>query len=113
MAELPAGITEKEIIRYGKLDLGIKKLQPEHKMLNEKIKTAFAAIGTWVVGNVVIKRTEANSFDAKAAEKKYPFDKFPEYYKFTFDPTELPADIRGEFTSKSQRLSVTVAELTE
>ncbi len=110
---LPNGITEKEILRYGKLDAGIKKLQPEHKILNEKIKKAFVKLGTWVVGNVSIKRTEADSFDAKTAEEKYPISTHPQYYKSVFDPSKLPADVRATFTSKTQRLSVETIEVIE
>lgn len=106
MAELPEGITQKEIDRFLKLDLGIKKLQPEHKVLSEKIKSAFTKLGTWVFGEAIIKRTEASSFDKAAFEKKHPVDRFPEYYSLTLDPTLIEPDVKAKFTTKVQRLSV-------
>lgn len=109
MAELPEGITQKELDEYAKLDRGIKKLQIRHKILNEKIKTTFTKVGTFVFGSVIVKRTEADSFDAKAAEKAFPLDKHPEFYKSVFDASALPADKRKKFTTKVQRLSVDVA----
>lgn len=108
-AELPPGITQKELDEYAKIDRVIKKFTPRYKILNEKIKTAFTKVGTYVFGSVIIKRSEADSFDAKAAEKAFPFDKHPEFYKSVFDPTAFPADKRAKFTTKVQRLSVDVA----
>jgi len=109
MAELPEGLTQKELDEYAKLDRGIKKLQTRHKILNEKIKDAFTKNGTFVFGSVIIKRSEANSLDPEALQKKYPEATYPEYYKTVLDATKVPADIKAKFSSKTQRLSVDVA----
>jgi hypothetical protein len=110
--KLPAGITRAEIIRYAKLDAGIKKLQPEHKRLNEKIKAAFNTVGSWVVSNVVIKRSTANGWDEKAATTKYPYKEHPEYYVVTpkIDRTKMPKEAANEFNTLTERLSVQVLD---
>jgi hypothetical protein len=111
MAELPEGITQKELDEYAKLDRGIKKLQTRHKILNAKIKQVFASVtkGTRVFGDVVVKIGLTSSFDKESFEEKYPKEKFPQYYKLTLDPTKIEADIKAKFTSKANTLSVDVA----
>lgn len=110
--KLPAGITRAEIARYARLDAGIKKLQPEHKLLNEKIKKAFNAIGSWVVGNVVINRSKATGWDAKAATTKFPHAEHPEYYDvvYVINKDKMPVDVSADFITTTERLSVQVLD---
>lgn len=112
MATLPEGITQAELDRYAKLDRAIKRANEEHKALNAKIKEAFVALGTFVFGSVVIKRTEAASFDSKAAAEKYPYSSHADYYELTpvLVKDKMPEDVRAEFEGKTQRLSIDVAE---
>lgn len=106
---LPEGISVHEIEQYAKLDVAIKKLQPKHKVLNDKIKKAFLRPGTWIIGNVIIKRTTAKTFDLAAASKRYPESRYPEFYKTVFDPDKFPADQKAKFQVPVERLSVEVA----
>jgi hypothetical protein len=109
--KLPAGITQDELDEYAKIDrvLKNKKLNDRHAALNKKIKAAFVKLGTFIHGDVIIKRGERDSFDAKAAEEEFPFEKFPEYYKPVFDATTLTAAQKKKFTNKTPTVSVTVA----
>jgi hypothetical protein len=115
MAQLPEGITEAEIVRYGRLDSALKPLQAEHKALGDKIKAAFNTIGSWVVANVAIKRSTANTFNSKGVEEKYPYAEFPEYYSVTpvLDKKKLPQEIIDTYTVKVERLSVSTVEIIE
>lgn len=109
MAELPEGITQKELDEYAKLDRGIKKLQTRHKILNEKIKLAFTKMGTFVFGSVIVKLSSSSSFDKDAFTTGHPQDKFPQYYVWALDPKLIEADKKAKFTTKTERLSVDVA----
>jgi hypothetical protein len=110
MSELPEGLTQTEVNRYAKLDAGIKKLQPEHKQLGDKIKAAVTKVGVFTFEKVLVNRTEANSFDSDSAEHDFPQDKFPEYYKAVLDPSKIPDKVKSKYTSKTQRVSVKVIE---
>lgn len=110
MSALPEGLTQAEVDRYAKLDAGIKKLQPEHKRLGEKIKSLVTKVGTFTFGNVVVDRNEAKSFDKKTAEHDYPYEKFPEYYTPVLDPAKVPDAVKEKYTSMTQRVSVKVTE---
>lgn len=113
MATMPEGITQKELDEYAKLNKGAKKIADRLKVLNEKIKTAFPKAGKFIFGNVLVNRSEADSFDAAAASKKYPLETHPEYYKSVFDATAFPPDLRAKFVTKTQRLSVDYVELSD
>lgn len=108
MTALPEGLTQREVDRYAKLDAGIKKLQPEHKTLGEKIKKLVVGKGTSLFGNVVVKRNEADSFDKTAAAHDFPYEKFPHLYATVFDASKLDAKTKAKYTSKVQRVSVEV-----
>jgi hypothetical protein len=112
MAELPEGITQKQIDEYAKLDKGIKKLQTRHKILNALIKQVFEGTpkGTKIFGEVVVKLGETSTFSSESFEEKYPKDKFPQYYKLTLDPKTIEADVKAKFTSNNPTLSVSVAD---
>jgi hypothetical protein len=110
MSTLPEGLTQAEIDRYAKLDAGIKKLQPEHKRLGEKIKSLVVKVGIFSFGSVVVDRNEARSFDKKTAEHDYPFETFPEYYTPVLDPAKVPESVKAKYTSMTPRVSVKVIE---
>jgi len=102
---LPAGITITKVKRYLKLDKAIKTFSDEHKALGDEIKAATTK-GTYVAGDVILDRTEADNVDTKGLASQYPFDLFPEYYKFVIDVKAIPEYMKKPFTSKTQRLSV-------
>lgn len=110
MAELPEGITQADLDKYAKLDKGMKKLAPEHKRLNQLIKDTFLKVGTFVHGDVIVDRSQADSFDKKAAEEDLPYEKFPDLYTHTIDPTKLTKTQKAKYTSKVQRLSIKVSD---
>lgn len=121
MATLPEGLTQKDIDRYAQLDAGIKKLQDEHAVLNEKIKQAHKDAGiegsktltypSAKYGTVIVKLGEQKRLDTEALESKYPLDKNPEFYTPKIDTKKVPADIQAKFrTNIIQTLSVSVAE---
>lgn len=114
MSTLPPGLTQAEVDEYARLDAGIKKLQDRHKELNDIIKRAHTDAGkkgTFSYGPVVVKVTEANTFDKKTATEAFPVEDYPDLYVPVLEPKNLPADIRAEYTSKTLRLSVdTVSE---
>jgi hypothetical protein len=121
MAQLPEGLTQKDIDRYAQLDAGIKKLQEEHAVLNETIKQAHKNAGiegnktlsypSEKYGTVIVKLGQQKRFDTAAASETFPEAEFPEYYSSTLDSKKLPADIANEFrTNIVQTLSVSVAE---
>lgn len=103
---LPEGITQAELDKYARVDAAIKRLEPEKKRLNDKIKRAFTELGTFLCGSVVVKRTQADSFDAVAFADKYPESKYPQYYKSVVDPTKIDAKTKSKFVSKTQRLAI-------
>lgn len=111
MSNLPEGITQVEIETYSKIDLAIKKLEPRKKELGDRIKAAYTKVGSFVVGNVIIDRTEADSKDIKSAEKLYPYDLYPELYVVEpkFDFSKLAPEEQAKFVTKTQRLSVKVS----
>lgn len=106
---LPKGITRAEILRYGELDLQRKDIAKEHGLLNAKIKQVFTEVGIWIVGNVVVKRTQAHALDTEALEARFPLAKFPEFYTQVIDTTRIPADVLDQFrTITVERLAVDV-----
>lgn len=109
--KLPAGITQAELDEYAKIDrvLKNKKLNDRHKELNAKIKAAFVKVGTFIFGDVIIKRTTRAGFDSAKAQEDFPFEKFPEYYKPVFDPTAVPEEVKAKYKTTVEALSVTVA----
>lgn len=111
MATLPNGITQADLDRYARLDVAIKKAKAEHDTLNAKIKAAFVSLGTFVFGSVIIKRTEAVTFDSKAATEALPYAQFSDYYDLVpvLNKALLPEEVRRTFESAQQRLSVDVA----
>ena len=117
MAQLPEGLTQKDIDRYAQLDAGLKKIADEHKVLNEKIKKAHedAGIGgkqtliypSEKYGSVIVDLSVANGVDTEAMEARYPQEKNPEYYTPKLDTKKIPADIVQKFrTVQTQRLSI-------
>lgn len=110
MAELPDGITQEELDRYAKLDAGIKALQAEHKKINEKIKKVFTQPGTFVFGKVIIDRSSVVGVDVTAVEENFPPSKYPEYYKAAVDQDSLPDEVKAEYFTLTERLSVKVAK---
>ncbi len=121
MAQLPEGLTQKDIDRYAQLDAGIKRLQEEHAVLNETIKQAHKAAGiegnktlsypSDKYGTVIVKLGQQKRFDTAKATETFPEDEFPEYYTSTIDAKKMAADIANEFrTTVVQTLSVSVAE---
>lgn len=108
MATLPAGITQDELDRYAKLDAGIKALTVEHKAINEKIKKAFTAKGTFVCGSIIIERSSSVGLDIKGVEAAYPFETNPEFYTPAVDRTKVPESVKGEFFTITEKLSVKV-----
>lgn len=121
MATLPDGVTQRDIDRYAQLDDGIKKLQKEHDILNELLKSAHRAAGykgnktltypSAKYGTVIVKLGEQRRTDVAKATETFPAEEFPEYYSQTLDTKKLPADILAEFkTNIVQTLSISVAE---
>ena len=121
MAELPEGLTQKDIDRFAYLDKGMKKLADEHKMLNEKIKQAHKSAGitgskTLIYpsdkfGSVVVKLGEQKRLDTAALEEAHPFERFPQFWRTQFDKDAVPADLQARFrTNIVHTLSVTTAE---
>ena len=108
--ELPEGVSQAQIDRYAKLDKAIKKAQTEHKTLNELFKQKFVKLGTFMFGSVIIKRTEASSFDSKKFAEDHPVTDpaSKKYYVLTLDASLIEADVKAKYTSKTQRLSVDV-----
>jgi len=82
-------LTVEEAIEYSKIDRIFKKFTPRHKELNAKIKRVFTTKGKRVIGPVVIDLNERESKDVKAAETRYPYAKYPQFYEvkpvFQFD----------------------------
>lgn len=121
MADLPEGLTQKDIDRYAQLDQGMKKLADEHKVLNEKIKQAHKDAGiegnktltypSAKYGTVIVKLGEQKRLDTAALEKAHPFEKYPNFWRTQFDKDAVPADIQAKFrTNIIQTLSISVAE---
>lgn len=121
MAQLPEGITQKDIDRYAQLDAGLKKIADEHKVLNEKIKQAHIDAGisgkktliypSEKYGAVVVKLGEQRRMDTEALIAKHPQEKFPDFYSLQFDVKAVPADIQDKFrTNIIQTLSITTGE---
>lgn len=119
MAELPEGLTQKDIDRYAYLDAGLKKLQDEHKALNDKIKKMHEAQGikgkkTLVYpsekyGSVIVDLNEQKRVDEDALVAAYPESKAPQYWKPVIDKTAIPATILEKFkTNIVQTLSIKV-----
>lgn len=117
MANLPEGLTQKDIDRYAQLDAGLKKIAEEHKTLNEKIKQAHLDAGitgkktliypSEKYGSVIVDLSEAKSVDTESLEAKYPVEKNPDYYTPKLDTKKVPADIVAKFrTVVTQRLSI-------
>lgn len=117
MAQLPEGLTQKDIDRYAQLDAGLKKIADEHKTLNEKIKKAHEDAGitgkktliypSEKYGAVIVDLSEAKGVDSEAMEEKYPIEKNPDYYTPKLDVKKIPADIVAKFrTVVTQRLSI-------
>lgn len=103
-------LTEAEAVEYAKIDRVFKKFKPRFEELNKKIKRVYDTKGKRVVGPVIISVTERSSSDRKAAEAKYPRDKFPQFWKdqpvFQFD--ELTDRQKKPFQSTVLALSVDV-----
>lgn len=82
-------LTEEEALEYSKIDRIFKKFGPRRDELNAKIKRVFNTKGKRIVGPVVVSVTERASKDVKAAQVRYPQDKFPQFYEmqpvFQFD----------------------------
>lgn len=108
VTELPEGITQADIDRYAKLDAGIKKLSAEHKVLNELLKLKLVKLGTFVFGKVIIKRSEASSFDKEKFEQDHPYSvkENRKYYVHALDASLIEPDLRKKYTTKTQRVSV-------
>lgn len=121
MAALPEGLTQKDIDRYAYLDAGIKKLQDEHKALNDKIKQAHIEAGitgkktlTYTsdkFGTVIVTLGEQRRLDEDALIKAFPQEKAPQFWRMQFDKALPDATILEKFkTNVIQTLSVKVAE---
>lgn len=110
MAELPEGITQKELDRYAKIDAGIKKLSVEKAALNDKIKKAFLKAGTFIFGNVIIKKGAQMRKDAAAMEAAFPYKSHPQYWHMQFDPSLVDAVAAKKFLKPIETLSVSVAD---
>lgn len=121
MANLPEGLTQKDIDRYAQLDAGMKKLADEHKVLNDKIKQAHKDAGyegsktliypSEKYGSVIVKLGEQKRLDTEALETAHPFEKFPQFYRTQFDKDAVPADVQAKFrTNIIQTLSITTGE---
>lgn len=121
MAQLPEGLSQKDIDRYAYLDKGMKKLQEEHAVLNEKIKQAHKDAGiegsktltypSEKFGTVIVKLGQQKRMDVAALTEKYTEEKAPEYYSLALDQKKVPADILAKFkTNIVNTLSVSVAE---
>lgn len=121
MADLPEGVSQKDIDRYAYLDKGIKKLQDEHKALNDKIKRAHEAAGitgkkTLVYpsekfGSVIVDLNEQKRVDSEALEAAHPFEKSPQYWRMQFDQGLVDKTILDKFRTKIiPTLSIKVAE---
>lgn len=115
MAEIPEGITLKELERYTHLDAGIKKLADEKSDLNDKIKKAFTKIGTFIFpsekfGFITVKLGTQNRVDNKALEAAFPEEKYPQYYRSQFDPSLVDDKSKSKFKTPTTTLSVSSAE---
>lgn len=120
MADLPNGISQKDLDRYVQLDKALKKAQEEHKALNERIKQAFEDAGvagkrtlifdSAKFGSIVVKLGETRRLDSKALEEKYPFDKAPQYWRMQFDTTVVEEKILDQYRKLTQTLSVSTAD---
>lgn len=121
MAQLPEGLTQKDIDRYAQLDAGMKRLKDEHDVLNEKIKQAHKDAGiegsktltypSDKYGTVIVKLGVQKRLDAVALQEKFSEEKAPEFYTPMLDQKKVPADILAKFkTNIVPTLSVSVAE---
>lgn len=121
MAELPEGLTQKDIDRFAYLDKGMKKLQDEHRVLNEKIKQAHKDAGisgsktliypSEKFGAVIVKLGEQKRLDTAALEEAHPYEKFPQFWRTQFDKDSVPADLQAKFrTNIVNTLSVSTAD---
>lgn len=120
MATLPEGITQKDLDRYAQLDAGVKKIQEEHKALNDKIKKAHQDAGltgkkTLVYpsdkyGSVIVVLGEQKRIDGPALEKALPLEKFPQYWQMQFDATLVDETIKGKYKNTISTLSIKVGD---
>jgi hypothetical protein len=103
-------LTEEEAAEYAKIDRVFKKFKPRFDELNKKIKRVYTSKGKRQVGDVIIDITTRNTKDVKAAEAKYPREKYPHLWKdepkFQFDA--LTDRQKKPFQSVGLALSVDV-----
>ena len=107
MATLPPGLTQADIDNYARLDAGLKKLQDQHAVLNEKIKAAHKAAGykgkktliypSEKFGSVIVTLGEQKRVDSAALLKAHPEETYPEFYVSSLDTSKVPADILAKF----------------
>jgi len=121
MAQLPEGLTQKDIDRLAQLDAGMKKLQDEYNALKDKVKRAHQDAGltgkqTLVYpsdkyGTVIVDLNEQKRVDTEALIKAHPFDKFPQYWRMQFDQAAVDETVLNKFrTNVIPTLSIKVAQ---
>jgi len=121
MAELPEGLTQKDIDRYAYLDAGIKKLVEEHTLLNDKIKQKHKEAGikgkktlsypSDKFGTVIVTLGEQKRLVLEDLIKAYPVEKAPQFWTMQFDKTLPDATILNKYkTDIVQTLGVKVSE---
>lgn len=107
MADLPNGLTQDEVNEYLKLDLGIKRLQERHAILNEKIKNAHAGkkAQAYLYGEVIVTIQDKSKFDIEEAEGALPYTdpKNRKFYKHVIDSGSLQPDVKAKFTHQATR----------
>lgn len=121
MADLPEGLTQKDIDRYAQLDAGLAKIRDEHAALNDKIKKTHEAAGihgkktltypSEKYGVVIVTLGEQKRVDTEALEKAHSIEKSPEYWVPKLDQKLVDKTVLDKFrTNVVQTLSIKVAE---
>lgn len=115
--DLPTGITQKDLVRYVKLNSQMTKVTKLRNVLNDKIKKAFHGIGLeigkpYIFGSISVKLGQQNVFDPDLFAKAHPAEKFPEFYTLQLDMEKVPATAKSpKFFSRRVTLSVTEVEV--
>lgn len=113
MARVPAGIKKAELVELLEIDEQIKALEARKAVLRDKALRAHGDfVGSRVYGDVIFTLTLANTFDSTSFAAANPFDQHPEFYRHAVNASAVPKELKEQFVTPVQRLSVRRAEKT-
>lgn len=115
---LPEGITLDDLRTYVRKNNTVTREAKVRDKLKDKIKKAFTGrleIGKPVVyEDVQIEFGKQDRFDAEKFAKRYPADKYPEYYTLSLDPEKVPETKKtAAFLTRSIVLHASLVEVAD